>query len=137
MALASVKANSWTAVEPASRLCWPLIQGYGESSGAVREEITVASVRLGRAAEAGVLAHGPEPAAVMRGMDAARERILARETQIAFAVPAFEVVGPVVRLGLEPRGGLKRRLVLFVSAHGRTGSRFQVSGARYWPGSRA
>src|SRR5207249_11193898 len=70
--------------------------------------------------------HCPVPAAGKQGMDAACERILARETRIAFPVPCGDILGPVERLGLEARGGLELRFALFVSTHRRTGFRFQV-----------
>ena len=53
-----------------------------------------AAVRLGRRAEAGVLAHRPQPAAVHRRLHAARERKRARVAEVARVVER-RVVGPV------------------------------------------
>ena len=47
------------------------IEGYGEAGLAFAEEVAVALVGFDGGAEAGVLAHGPEAAAVHGGVDAA------------------------------------------------------------------
>ena len=57
------------------------IEGHRESGGALREQIAVAAVALLGGAEAGVLAHGPEAAAVHVAVDAARVGELARVYQ--------------------------------------------------------
>ena len=67
------------------------VEGDGEAGLALVEEVAVAAVRLLGVAEAGVLAHRPEAAAVHRGLDAARERELAREAKLGQVVPAVEV----------------------------------------------
>ena len=72
-----------------------------EAGLAVLQQIAEAGVRLLGAAEAGELPHRPEPAAVHRGIDAARERIDAREAEVALVVD-LDVVGRVERLVLEP-----------------------------------
>src|SRR6266516_1270192 len=81
------------------------------------EEVAEACVRLLRRAEAGELAHRPEPAAVHRRVDAARKRIGARPAEIALVVE-LDVLGRVERLVLDAGDGrgelsaaLRRRLV--------------------------
>ena len=61
---------------------------------AASEQIAIALVRFGGGAEAGVLPHGPEPAAIHRGIDAARERKFAGEAEIALVIPIAEILGP-------------------------------------------
>ena len=53
------------------------IEGNGKTRDALRQEIFIAPVALFRRTETGVLAHGPEAAAVHVGIDAASERELA------------------------------------------------------------
>ena len=53
----------------------------------LREQIAVALVRFDGAAEAGVLAHGPEAPAIHGGIDATGERELAGIAEVAFGVP--------------------------------------------------
>ena len=69
------------------------IEGYGEAVNALRQEVAIALVRFDGGAEAGVLARGPEAAAVHRGVDAAGERELAWIGELGFRVPAVERVG--------------------------------------------
>ena len=47
------------------------IEGYGESGGALREQVAIALVAFFGGAEAGVLAHGPEARSVHVPIDAA------------------------------------------------------------------
>ena len=84
---------------------------------AVRGQVAEALVRLLRRAEARELAHRPQPAAVHRRVDAARERELAGPAEVALVVDV-DVVGRVERLVLDAgdRGEelalpLRRRLV--------------------------
>ena len=65
------------------------IEGDGEAGGAVREEEFVAAVGLLGVAHAGVLAHGPEAAAVHGGLDAAGEGVLAGVVEVAVGVEVF------------------------------------------------
>ena len=58
------------------------IEGDAQAGDALVQQVAVAAVRLGGRAEAGVLAHRPEPAAVHGRLDAARERELAREADV-------------------------------------------------------
>src|SRR6266508_3105829 len=71
------------------------VEGDREARLPLLEEVAVAAVGLGRRAEARVLAHGPEPAAVHRGLHAARVRELARETHVAEVVLVRDVLGSV------------------------------------------
>ena len=50
------------------------VEGDAQAADALREQVPVARVRFGRRAEPGVLPHRPQPAAVHRRLDAARER---------------------------------------------------------------
>ena len=71
-----------------------------EARLAVLEQVAEALVRLLRRPEAGELAHRPEPAAVHRRVDAARERIRARPAEVALVVE-LDVLGRVERLVLD------------------------------------
>ena len=55
------------------------IESHGESGDALREQIAVTPVALLGRAETGVLAHGPEPAAVHLRVNAAGVTELARQ----------------------------------------------------------
>ena len=59
------------------------VEGDAQAADALREQIAVARVRLGGRPEAGVLPHRPQPAAVHRRLDAAGERKLAGEAEVA------------------------------------------------------
>ena len=48
------------------------IEGHRKSGGALRKQVAIALVAFFGGAEAGVLAHGPETAAIHVGIDAAR-----------------------------------------------------------------
>ena len=86
------------------------VEGGAESGLALFEEEFEALVGLPRRAEAGELAHGPEPAAVHGGVDAARERILTRITEIGFGVETVEAVGRVERVDGDAADGGGRLL---------------------------
>ncbi len=58
------------------------IERHRKAGGPVRQQIFVAFVRLFRVPHAGVLAHGPESAAIHGGLDAAGERILAGDSRL-------------------------------------------------------
>ena len=60
------------------------IKGNRESGRSIRQQIFVALVRFLGVAHAGVLAHGPEAAAVHGGLHAAREGIFARDSRLRF-----------------------------------------------------
>src|SRR5437016_12385881 len=76
------------------------VEGRREPRLPVLEEVAEARVRLLRRAEAGELAHRPEPAAVHRRVDAARERIGAGPAEVALVVE-LNVLGRVERLVLD------------------------------------
>ena len=78
----------------------------------LREQIFVALVGLLGVAHAGVLAHGPEAAAVHGGLHAAREWIFAGIARLAFLVPFFQVRRRIELAHRDMRGGLRIRLVL-------------------------
>ncbi len=62
------------------------IEGHGDPRLAGLEQQAEAGVGLGGGAEAGVLAHGPEAAAIHVGLDAAGERKDAGVTEVARVV---------------------------------------------------
>ena len=81
------------------------IKRHGESRGPVGQQILVAFVRFLGVAHAGVLAHGPEASAVHGGLHAARKRIFAGISDLAFVVRAFEIGRSIERLDGNVRGG--------------------------------
>src|SRR5581483_1723248 len=96
-----------------------------EAGLAVLEEVAEPRVRLLRRAEAGELPHRPEPAAVHRRVDAAREGIRPRPAEVAFVVE-LDVLRRVERLVLDPgdRGeeltlAFRRRRVALAPVAGR------------------
>ncbi len=64
------------------------VERDAEAFHTLRKQVAIALIRFGGAAEAGVLARGPRAAAVHRGIDAARERELARVADVALGVEA-------------------------------------------------
>ena len=77
------------------------VEGGREAGLAVVEQVAEALVRLLGGAEAGELAHRPEPAAVHRRVDAARERVRAGVAEVAVVVE-LDALRRVERLVLEP-----------------------------------
>ncbi len=73
------------------------IESGGEASLTLRKEIAEALVGVFGGPESRELAHGPEPAAVHRRMDAACVRRLAREAEVAVRVPIWQI-----RFGVQP-----------------------------------
>ena len=68
----------------------------GRKAGlALRKQITEALIGVFGGAEAGELAHRPEPAAMHCRVNAARVRWLARVTEIAFRTPVGKIGGRV------------------------------------------
>jgi hypothetical protein len=65
------------------------IERHAQPGLPLGEQIAIAGVGLVRAAEARVLPHGPQPAAVAVGLDAAGERVLPRVAQIALGLEAL------------------------------------------------
>ncbi len=78
------------------------VEGGREAGLPVREQELEALVGLARAAEAGELAHGPQAAAVHRGVHAARVGILAGIAEV-LRVLERRVVGAVERRELGAR----------------------------------
>ena len=81
------------------------------------EEVEALVGRLGRA-EAGVLAHRPQPAAVHGRVDAAGVGRPPRRTELAVRVPAVQVLGRVERADLDARVGHLRGAVSRIASHG-------------------
>ena len=92
------------------------IESHGEAGLSLREQVTVARVAVFGGAEAGELAHGPQPAAVHGGVDSARQGRLTRERQVATLLPAGKLGGRVHATdGMSgDRGELRRAFGEFV-----------------------
>src|SRR5262249_61954486 len=86
------------------------VEGSAEAVLALGEQEAEALVGLPGGAEAGELAHGPEPAAVHGGVDAAGERVLAGVAEVGVRVEAVEAFRGGQRLDGGPagRGGRRR-----------------------------
>ena len=69
------------------------IEGNRKARGAIRQQIFVALVGFLGVAHAGVLAHGPEPAAIHGGLHAAGEGIFAGIADVAFLSRPFRSAG--------------------------------------------
>ena len=76
------------------------------------EQVAEALVGLLDGAEAGELAHRPEPPAVHRRVDAAGERVLAGVAELLGRVEPVEILVGVERLDRVPGDGLEQRLAL-------------------------
>ena len=74
------------------------VEGHGEAGLALLQEVAVAAVGLLGVAEAGILAHGPEPTAVHGGLDSAGKGELTREAKLIQVFPAGKIIGGVGRL---------------------------------------
>ena len=81
------------------------IERNRQSRSAVGQQIFVALVRFLGVAHAGVLAHGPQAAAVHGGLHAAGEWIFPGIADFALVVGAFEIGRSVERLYRDVRGG--------------------------------
>ena len=81
------------------------IESDGEAGLSLFEQIAIAAIGFDGGAEAGVLAHGPEAAAVHRGIDAARERKLARVAEVALGIESGEIFGRDDGFHRQTRGG--------------------------------
>src|SRR5271167_3621582 len=92
---------------------------------AIGKQVAIAAIRFFRITEAGVLTHRPQPPAIHRGLDAARERIIARETQIVQEIEAIEVFGIVLALDLDSRRG-GEMLAPLATAFERRGDAFRL-----------
>ncbi len=74
------------------------IEGGAKAGLPLVEQELEALVGLPRRAEAGELAHGPQPTAVHAGVDAARVRILAGIAEIGIGIEAVEGFGGIQRI---------------------------------------
>ena len=84
------------------------VEGHRKSGLPARQQVAEALIGLGGAAETGVLPHGPQPSAIHRGVDAAREREFAGVAERSFRVPGAEVAPGVD--GLQGDAGERCRL---------------------------
>src|SRR5207249_12889 len=89
------------------------IERHGQAVLARIQEEAVALVRLDGGAEAGVLAHRPEPLAMHLGMDAAGERELARRAEVRGETLGRRVRRPVDRLERSAPRALELALFVF------------------------
>ena len=76
-----------------------------EPGGAVGQQVLVAFVGLLGVAHAGVLAHGPQPAAVHGGLHAPGEGIIAGVSDFAFLVAGVQIGGRVQSADGDVGGG--------------------------------
>src|SRR5215470_6466135 len=79
------------------------IERDGEAGLALAEEIAIALVGFDSGAKAGVLAHGPEAAAVHRRVNAAGKRKFAGIAQSGFGIPAGKILFGVQAVDREAR----------------------------------
>ena len=78
------------------------IEGDAQPGDAMRQQIAVSSVGFRGRAETRILPHRPQPAAIHRRLDAARERKFAREAEGRVGIPTDKVSGE--RVGRDERG---------------------------------
>ena len=78
-------AGGQRVVRVVAHLCGQ-IERDAQSGHALREEVSIPAIRLCGRAEAGVLAHRPQPAAIHRRLDAPGERELTRPAQVPFGI---------------------------------------------------
>ena len=71
------------------------IECHAQPADAVGEQVAIAGVGFFRGAEARILTHRPQPAAVHRRLDAAREWKFAGKSEFGCRIPIDEVVGSV------------------------------------------
>ena len=81
------------------------VESHGESRLALRKEIPETGVRFDRRPVASVLPHGPKPAPILRGVNAAGKRVFAGKAGLVAGVMAGGTQGPVAGFHLNPRGG--------------------------------
>ena len=82
------------------------VEGDGEAGGAVGQQIFVALIGLFGVAHAGVLAHGPQPAAIHGGLHAAGVGIIAGVSDFAFLVAGVQIGRRVQGVDWDVGGGL-------------------------------
>jgi hypothetical protein len=88
------------------------VERYRQTGLALLQQILEAPIRVRRAGKTGVLAHCPQAAAIHRWLDAAREWIPARFTELCFGVPADEFIRSIERLDLDVAGRREAALVV-------------------------
>ena len=81
------------------------VEGHAEPGGALAQQVLVAAVRLLGVAHAGVLAHGPQAAAIHGGLHAAGVGKLSGIAEVAVVIHALEIDGRVQRIDGDVRGG--------------------------------
>src|SRR5215469_7327939 len=79
------------------------IERDGKASLAFAQEIAIAPVGFDCRAKAGVLAHGPEAAAIHGGVDAAYVRKFARKTKSGFGIPRAKTLPRIERVKWQAR----------------------------------
>src|SRR5688572_24618713 len=67
------------------------IEGNAQAVDALRQQVAIAAIRLRRRAEARILPHRPQAAAIHRWLDAAREGKFAWERKVALRIERGEV----------------------------------------------
>ena len=77
------------------------IERYGKPRLSLRKQITVTRIGFTRRPKTGVLAHGPEAAAIKRRVDAARVGVFTRITRLIVIVPIGEILRRVEALELK------------------------------------
>ena len=98
------------------------IESHRKARLAFAQEITIAAVGFDGRAEAGILAHGPEAAAVHRGIDSARVRKFAGVAEAGFRIPAGEIFFGVKRID----GKAGKSGEFFLASGGGSGFEFRV-----------
>ena len=71
------------------------IERDAQAADALRQQVAIALVGFRRGAEAGVLPHRPQPAAIHRRLDAAGERKFAWKGKVALGIERDQIFGPV------------------------------------------
>ena len=82
------------------------IECHRKPGSAVRQQVFVTLVGFLGVAHAGVLAHGPEPAAIHGGLDAAGKGIVAGIADLVILVTGVQIRGRVQRADWDVRGSL-------------------------------
>src|SRR5258708_31732267 len=95
------------------------VESSGEAGLALCQEIAEALVRVFSGSKARELTHGPKPAAMHRGMNAARIRGLAREAEVAVRIPIWQIRFRVQPLNRVPGNGGELGLPLMAFFKGR------------------
>ena len=70
------------------------VERDAQAADALRQQVAIALVGFGRGPEAGVLPHRPQPAAIHRRLDAAREGKFAGKGKVALGIERGQIFGP-------------------------------------------